>query len=250
MHIFDFRWHDNQYPFFQVIKENHLEEKNLEIGKPFSIKVEEKEKICSGSYNNGVYSPCPNNEKGVKKCEICKKADDYFPCQYCNGFNCDRFRDVKIENCDSEHMVYLALFTPDIIKVGVSKLSRGKTRQFEQGSHFTRIFAEKCSGIQARRIESFLTKCGFPDKIPASQKKGFLFPAISLDEGRKLLEEKFQLAKEHVLSHTPEINKYILKEEKIWDIRTIYSKDFEKITNSQKPVHFIELQKGESVSGV
>lgn len=249
MRIFDFRWKDSSESVFQIIQNGVIEEKVLEKGQKICITMKNTVPDCVGHIKKGDYITCPQNATGTKKCEICKKEEDYFPCQFCNGFNCDRFRDQKIENCDSEHMVYLALFNTDIVKVGVSRQSRGKARQFEQGSHFTRVFAEGMSGIMARRIETSLTKCGFPDKIPATKKKDILFPHISFSEGEKILTEKFELAKDQIISNMPEMRKYILEDQKVWDMRPYYSQVFEDLSDSSKPVHIVSLENDESIGG-
>lgn len=248
-HIFDFRWKENLTPVFQTISGLQWTEIAVKQEKPFFLQVEETPLKCVGNYNNGEYSPCGTHEEGVKKCDVCKRADEYFPCQFCNGFNCQKFRDEKIENCDASHMVYLALFTSGLVKVGVSRMSRGKARQVEQGSHFTRIFAENLSGIAARRMEHALTQMGFPDKVPSSQKKDFLFPEISRTEGKNILEQKATDANEFLTSHAPEYKKYIITDEKFWDLTTEYADDFKSIENSTNPFHFVTLQPGESLGG-
>lgn len=250
MHIFDFRWDDALFqPYFQYIEGKEVKKYFLEKENPFSITLSRSDIHCVGHMRKGEYSPCPQNAQGVKKCEICKKAEDYFPCQFCNGFNCDRFRAEKIENCDADHMVYLALFAPDLVKVGVSRLSRMKARQFEQGTHFTRIFAQGMTGIMARRVESFLGKLGFPDKIPSTRKKDILFPEITLEEGKFILQEKFEFAKENLHHQMPQMMKNIVDNE-FWDMRQYYSLDFEALQNNSKPVHFLDLEEGESVGGI
>jgi hypothetical protein len=114
---------------------------------------------------------------------------------------------------------------------------------------YARIFAEGISGVAARRIESSLTQLGFPDKIPASQKKEFLFPNISFKEGKTLLDERFEAAKEFISSHSPEYTKYILEEEKVWDLREFYAKNFEEVEKNPKPFHMVSLNNEESLGG-
>ncbi len=252
MRIFDFRWDEKkEKPYFQYVKngEKNIENKFLEFDTPFFLTVTDEKMKCMGSFQKQKYVPCKEQEEGKKKCEICKKAEDYFPCQFCNGFNCERFRRDKIENCDADHMVYLALFSDEIVKVGVSRLSRMKTRQYEQGTHYTQIVAEGISGVTARRIEHFIGKLGFPDKIPASQKKNILFPAVSLEKGKQILEEKFQFVKENIHHQMPENMKYIV-ENKFWDMRSFYANDFDFLEQSHKAVHVLDLKEGESVGGV
>lgn len=249
MKIFDFRWDDKlQKPYFQYIEKGGIEKKFFEFGKEIFLTCSSADVSCVGSMQKGKYVPCPDKVVGKKKCERCKKAEDYFPCQFCNGFNCSKFRDIKIENCDADHMVYLALFNEEIVKVGVSRFTRGKARQFEQGSHYTRIFASGMSGVTARRIEHTIGKAGFKDKIPASQKKHILLPKISVKEGKKILDEKFEFAKENLLSHMPEMAKYIVENE-FWDVREKYSNDFNALESSTLPIHFEQLEEGESIGG-
>lgn len=250
MHIFDFRWEqENEKPYFQISHGSCLEKKYIEIGEDIFITLFSSEKKCVGSFVKEQYRPCPQQEKGVKKCEVCKKAEDYFPCQFCNGFNCSRFREEKISNCDADHMVYLALFEKDLVKVGVSGISRGKARQYEQGSHFTRVFAQGMSGVMARRIETTLIRAGFPDKIPATRKKNILFPHISLEEGKKILSEKYQFAVDQIVSLMPEMKKFLVPNI-FWDMRNFYKKISEEVQEKfSLPVHFLSLEEGESIGG-
>ncbi len=252
--LFDQRWNDTSaLPKLQIIENNAFEEITLQINQPFYIKLSENSTLqCVGSRKNGNYTPCPTHAKGSKKCELCKKAEDYFPCQFCNGFNCMRFSPEKIENCDAEHMVYLALFSEDIVKVGVSRISRGMARQFEQGTHMARIFAKGISGVQARRIETNLIKAGFPDKIPATQKRNILFPDITPENARTLLEEKYKYAKDHIIAMMPEMKKFLVDDE-VWDMRSFYAGNethFEKLQASPKAIHFLKLNAGDSVGGI
>ncbi len=256
MRIFDFRWSDKtKEPLFKYIENNHsseLQVKKLKRNTNFSITLVDERVTCVGYEKNGKYEGCknPNSEEtAVKKCVLCKKLEDYFPCQFCNGFNCSTFRKEKIENCDASHMVYLALFSKDIVKVGVSRSSRMYARQFEQGSHYTRILVEGVSGVVARRIEYFVGKLGFPDKIPATKKKDLVIPGVSLEEGKKILEEKYQMAKSYIQDEMPEIKKYIV-ENTFWDMRPFYSEDFLEIEKSSKVIHFVTLEEGDSVGGV
>lgn len=251
MHIYDFRWEEkNSQPYFETIQNGRLEKKFLNISQKFSLTLTNAIPKCVGAKVKGEYRPCPKKNTGQKKCEICKKTEDYFPCQFCNGFNCSRFRDEKIPNCDADHMVYLALFDGDLVKVGVSGIKRGKARQFEQGSHFTRILATGMSGVMARRIETTLIRSGFVDKVPASKKKNILFPEISLEEGKKILSEKFDFASDQIISMMPEMKKFLGEEEIFWDMRSFYQKFSEEITQKfSLPIHILSLEEGESVGG-
>lgn len=256
MNVFDFRWDDKkEKPYFQYIEDNKSKSKKilknlfLNFDTPFFLTVTDEKMKCMGSMQKQKYVSCSQNEIGKKKCEICKKSEDYFPCQFCNGFNCERFRNDKIENCDADHMVYLALFSDNIVKIGVSRLSRMKARQYEQGTHYTRILAQGISGVTARRIEHFVGKLGFPDKITASRKKDILFPCVPLEKGKQILEEKYQFAKENIHHQMPEMMKYIVENE-FWDMRSFYANDFDFLEKSHKAVHYLDLKEGESVGGV
>ena len=167
MEIFDFRWDDKkEKPYFQYLKNGELHIQDIEFDTQFCVTVEREQMNCVGRIQGKKYLQCSQSFEGNKKCELCKKAEDYFPCQFCNGFNCDRFRNDKIENCDADHMVYLALFSNDIVKIGVSRFSRMKARQFEQGTHYTRLLIKGVSGVTARRIEQDIGR-----KISICQRK-------------------------------------------------------------------------------
>ena len=68
------------------------------------------------------------------------------------------------KTCNTEHSVYLAVFAPDIIKVGVSKTPRLKTRLNEQGADVGVEIARYPDGELARKRERGLAST-HPDRI-------------------------------------------------------------------------------------
>lgn len=107
---------------------------------------------CVGSWTDGKYKPCPNDEivKGGNICEDC--ASDFLPdldCMFeprCDGEECGmRF-------CAQEHTVYIA-FHGFISKVGLTATTRLEQRIVEQGADAYATVAEVKGRRSARLME-------------------------------------------------------------------------------------------------
>ncbi|MGA3359458.1 MAG: DUF2797 domain-containing protein [Halobacteriota archaeon] len=71
-------------------------------------------RTCIGRWQAGVYHPCDSVE--IPACGSCR---EFNACAICTG-TC--LKDEK--TCLEEHAVYIAMFRPDIFKIGVTKASR------------------------------------------------------------------------------------------------------------------------------
>ncbi len=243
--VYDFRWESTDIFEFQASKSGRFGTKPLQVGSDISLAVK-SEVRCAGSRRDGDFQPCPNNVVGRKKCETCRAREGSFVITSFDGFNSSIFTPEDLARLDGDHVVYLALFNKDLIKVGVSKLERKALRQVEQGSHFTLYIAQTTDGILARQIETLFRQHGLADKIPASSKKDFLCPEITLDTGESLLREIFE-ANKKCLNHQPHLADFLLHnpEFSAWD--SVYRTSY--IDESPKSFHTVSLKDDEWVSG-
>jgi hypothetical protein len=118
-------------------------------------------RTCIGKWQAGVYHPCDSVEVPV-----CGSCQEFNACAICAGM-C--LKDEK--TCLEEHAVYLAMFRPDIFKIGVAKASRLNDRLREQGADVAAVTDYVSDGELARRRERELQKrYGIKGTVRHSQK--------------------------------------------------------------------------------
>jgi hypothetical protein len=131
----------------------------LPLGHNLSLGVGRR--TCIGKWQAGVYHPCDSVE--VPTCGSCR---EFNACAICTG-TC--LKDEK--TCLEEHAVYIAMFRPDIFKIGVTKASRLTDRLREQGADVAAVADYISDGELARRRERELQKrYGINGTVRHSQK--------------------------------------------------------------------------------
>jgi Protein of unknown function (DUF2797) len=105
-------------------------------------------RTCVGTWRDGVYYSCDSEEVPV-----CGSCQEFNACAICTG-TC--LKDEK--TCLEEHAVYLAMFRPDIFKIGVTKASRLDDRLREQGADVAAVVDFVLDGELARRREREMQK--------------------------------------------------------------------------------------------
>jgi hypothetical protein len=118
-------------------------------------------RTCIGAWQAGVYRPC-----GSEVVPVCGSCQEFNACAICTG-TC--LKDEK--TCREEHAVYIAMFRPDIFKIGVTKASRLDDRLREQGADVAAVVDYVLDGELARRRERELQKrYGIKGTVRHSQK--------------------------------------------------------------------------------
>jgi Protein of unknown function (DUF2797) len=118
-------------------------------------------RTCVGKWQAGVYLPCDSREAPV-----CGSCREFNPCAMCAG-TC--LKDEK--TCLEEHAVYLAMFRPNIFKIGVAKASRLDDRLREQGADVAAVADYVLDGELARKRERLLQRrYGIKGTVRHSQK--------------------------------------------------------------------------------
>lgn len=143
------------------------------IGK-FSFLIGDK-KYCIGNKEivSNKYLGCSNHtilkEKKIK-CPDCIQMDLFKNCVKCTGNHCYVKNQEVLDRCNQEHVVYLAYFSGDVIKVGVAHARRKYSRLLEQGALYSIIIATCRTGKIARQLESSIRKIGIKDKVSSKYK--------------------------------------------------------------------------------
>ncbi len=248
VHMYDFRWIDRDTVEFQADVNGRFGKKPLRIGDTLAVEVC-SDISCAGSCSEGIWKPCPEKTTGKAKCDLCKARErkDSFVFTVFDGFDEQHLSPSDLDKISGPHVVYLALFDTNIIKVGVAKKTRKVLRQIEQGAHFTAFIAETPDGIKARQIETLIRNNGLQDKVKVSRKKDLLMPEISDSEGKALLEEIFVQHKS-IFSEYPVLKDFLLEKSEFVDWDSVYH--LCEVMQSPKSLHSVELSQGESVSGI
>lgn len=244
-HVFDFRWLSPEECVIQASLNDQFGQRKIHLNDSISIEIL-SDISCAGSFVDEKWISCAEKLNGKAKCKLCRARERSHIYTSFDGFNRDAFSDQELNQIRGEHLVYLAFFDKDLIKVGVSHYNRKELRQLEQGSHFTFFIAKTPDGILARQIETLLRKCGIKDKVNPSQKSKFLCPEITKEEGWQTLENVYKNSIS-ALDNYPHLQEFLFTHPEFvsWEI---YS-GLDNIDIIKKPLQFISLTAGESVSG-
>jgi len=105
-------------------------------------------RTCIGKWQGGVYSSCDS-----EAVPVCGSCEEFNACAICTG-TCLK----EEKTCLEEHAVYIAMFRPDIFKIGVTKARRLDDRLREQGADVGAVVDYVLDGELARRRERELQK--------------------------------------------------------------------------------------------
>ena len=243
VHLYDWRWIDEEQWVLRGLVGSQRGHRILQWGNPLSLKVL-SDVFCHGAVRENQYFPCPDQVQGRAFCSFCRSRAGGTIFTAFDGFNRYPFSDHELQQLQGEHLVYLAWFGSDMIKVGVSRQNRETLRQLEQGSHATLFIARTPDGILVRQIETLVARTGLRDKCFSKQKKNTLVPLESLSEIRSQLESVAQICFEGLKGY-PNLQAY-------WHDQPRF-RSWEQVYHLSELSHHkwetISLERGEGVSG-
>jgi len=243
--LFEFRWFDPKKPELQAVKDGRFARRFVQLGERISIEVTGARR-CAGYRRDGAYKGCAlGHPEGKAKCDKCAASEGSFVYTVFDGFNTAGIDERDLAKMQTPHWVYIALFHPTIIKIGVSADHRKLLRQIEQGSAYTIYLAHTPDGTTARQIETLSRNTGLADKIPSKKKLDYLIPEFTKDEAetamRGIINELYPTAyDEH-----PHLREFMTPSAEVTQWSEFYG--FDGITQSQ--IQYMKLQPGEWVSG-
>ena len=138
-----------------------------------------KKRGCAGRWEGDKHISCDSEEAPF--CSNCSGPPD--PCVMCRG-ECLK----QDKTCTLEHSVYLAIFSPDLVKVGVSKTRRLETRLREQGADIGIEIARFPDGELARKRERELAST-YPDRLSFESKLDGVSQNVSGETLQKLYRQ-------------------------------------------------------------
>lgn len=163
-----------------------------------TIKIDLSQRFCIGWHNleTGEDFVCPDKiilEKKYTQCPKCQQRTGFNPAFY-NVDSSEVSSQQQIRN-SQPHFVYLAYFSDEIIKVGISFSGRGIARLLEQGARAALILGEFSSANIARSYEEKISKMPeFCENVKASGKLKTLEQKFDF----KIAEKKLLAAREKI----------------------------------------------------
>lgn len=165
---------DNQ-PFIDCQVDDEIKRREL-FGQKLSLEFDFSTKYCTGwlDFTNHCSQACPDGATVDEKYENCLK------CRNRTGFNpafyhADSVSAQQEKINQNPHFLYLAYFSPAVIKVGISQEERGIRRLLEQGARLALKLETFASALIARQYEAKIAKLdGIMETVAASKKLGLI----------------------------------------------------------------------------
>jgi len=216
-------------PVLIVRRRDEIEKIGMFNGCELQINVQLDKKYCIGFFDefDNVY-PCKNNmtvERSLQ-CEECLSNDILWRCAMCKGVYCinPKARDFCFNH---KHIVYLAVYNPNLVKVGVSWEKRFQKRIAEQGANIAVKVAECPTGFDARKLERKITqRLGITDRSSSKDKQSALQPTYSAEMMTALIY-KIRTGIFRAFNGT-EYEKNLIKDSGIYDLYTPFKNTLAK----------------------
>lgn len=162
------------------------------IGKTLSLTFATDVRHCIGwgDIATGERFVCPDTalvEPKYEQCQACQKRTGFNPAFY----HASSVSKQQEERNLKPHILYLAYFAPDLIKVGISLASRGNARLLEQGARSALILDTFPSAHIARQYEARIAAMpGFAETVLLRKKIDLLSTVHSADHATTHLLSK------------------------------------------------------------
>ena len=180
-------------------KDNFIDIKEISLTDySFGLKLSEI-KYCIGYPGAENYVKCKFNNKLEKGTETrCGYCESQFG--FRKAFFLGEATNEMMQNyLTTDHLVYLAYFNNDIVKVGTCVESRMHLRQIEQDALFY-TFVARVRGSEVQSLEKFISqKLNITENIKSSTKFKNLSFKINTERAKQVLENKVEALKNLVI---------------------------------------------------
>ena len=187
---------DNQKPYITYSVGTRFVTREFNFGDEITIEFNTKQRFCVGTLDvlNGGREVCEFHERVDHKYDQCKR------CQIKTGFNpafynTDSVSEVQQELNSRPHFLYIAYFSDNDIKVGISNAERGISRLLEQGARDAIILETFSSANIARKYEADITKLPY---MCDNVKLGRKFDLMAYDYDKNHAKEKLEAIKSSI----------------------------------------------------
>jgi hypothetical protein len=147
-------------------------------------------RMCTGTFDlkDRIYLPCPSSGKAMShgaKCINCSKQEEVITRKL---GSLAVPSDIEIYLNREPHILYAALLGRTLIKVGIAAEWRKWQRALEQEAQAV-VFLLRGNGIEIRKIEEYLVRQGWVDRVLTRTKSRSILEVVSESEAVKLLTE-------------------------------------------------------------
>lgn len=159
------------------------------LGHTFTLRFDKRQRFCTGwrDIASGERFACPGRQSLDPKYEQCSA------CQKRTGFNPAFYHAASVSpqqeaRNNEPHILYLAHFSTDVIKVGISHAKRGYGRLLEQGARTALLLETFPSAHIARHYEAKIAALsGFVETVQLRKKSDLLTSAYDIDAATREL---------------------------------------------------------------
>src|SRR3989344_2770641 len=245
--ILTFRWY-NKTPYLITYNESSNLIKHLKLENfSFSWTIS-KQRKCPGYFDliSGKHFPCLRQiDLSNTKKERCKECEIKIGFKEGFVYRSEMTNDTAKKYFQLEHFLYLAYFSPHIIKVGTANMLRKYDRLYEQGA-FAYCFFASLKGLDILEVESFISRnTNIPERISNNIKlqiiKGLNINNLPI---HTLKEKELQI--ETVLKNT-NFRKYLLKNPEFGEV---YIPSIFKSKEIQNFIYLESLEEIKEISGI
>ena len=178
-------------PFLEWQVDGKIERGDV-VGRELSLAFDISTKYCTGwvDFDNHCSQACPDGATVDEKYENCLK------CRNRTGFNpafyhADSVSAQQQKINQTPHFLYLAYFSPEVIKVGISQEERGIRRLLEQGARLALKLETFSSALIARQYEAKIARLdGIVETMPIHKKLELIKQPFDRADGEKKLQQK------------------------------------------------------------
>lgn len=159
---------------------------------PISFRIKPG-RYCTGHHDGSEWAPCPDEARATRgtKCGHCFSRDAFRPCMTCDGLRCPRLPRAIKQYCQGEHVLYLACFGDETVKVGTAVHRRREQRIVEQGPLAAARVAQ-APGPRIKQMEALLVGSGFTETMRRSRKTSLMRGSMTEVEARALVRASAQ----------------------------------------------------------
>ncbi|MBQ9690870.1 MAG: DUF2797 domain-containing protein [Eggerthellaceae bacterium] len=165
------------------------------LGRTFSL-VKKQRRFCIGSFDLQTFTPsaCEFGEEftdgsSFTDCIVCRQKTGFNPSFY----NSNEISPQQRAYNATPHFVYMAYFSPQHVKVGISAEARGIERLLEQGARIAAILQRFPHADAARELEAHLcSQDGILESLQSSFKTKKLSDHFDPARAKAVLEERLK----------------------------------------------------------
>jgi len=142
-----------------------------------------QERRCVGFFGADGFERCPDARtlSSGSQCDGCVGRDRFRACMICDGSRCPSGPPDLRARCDAPHILYLACFGDDTIKVGTASLHRRRARIVEQGP-LAAVRIAQADGPTIKQMERILSQGEFVEVMRRAKKTELLGSRMTEEE--------------------------------------------------------------------